>query len=326
MGMMTEQKIVNALKKSRKVLVTTHVNPDLDAAGSALALALFLKAEGKDVRVYNETGCPPWLRFIPKASWCRKVTGKEKFAADTVVVLDCGDLDRIGKVKELIPGNARLINIDHHRTNTGFAHLSLVRPGDSSTCEMLYGVLKKAGCVFTPDMAALLYLGILTDTGSFAFDCTSSRTHQVVAELLKFGLPVADLYRQVYEAIPRADMPAFLAALGRFSMECGGRVAALGLSRADMAGFSGGFDVRDSIFSFSRAVKGLDVIVVCTEADNGRVRINFRSRGKFDVARLAGRFGGGGHKNASGCYLDGPLSTARELILTAIQKEFKWKA
>ena len=318
---MVQKKIIEALRRSKRVLVTMHVHPDPDAIGAALAMTLYLKSIGKDVRLYNEEKCPKSLDFIPRAALCRKFLGTERFVPDTAVILDCGDLARIGKVKALIGEGTCVINIDHHITNESFADLNLVRTQYSSTSEILYQLLKRAECVFTKDIAVLLYLGILTDTGSFGFDCTTSHTHEVIADLLKFNISVADLYRKVYETMPREDLQVFIATMARLELECGSRVACLMMTKKDTAAFSEGFDIRDKIFTFLRAVKGLEVIVVITEAEEGRSRINLRSRGAVDVARLAGKYNGGGHKKASGGYFQGPLAKARESILAAIKKE-----
>ncbi|MEI6437598.1 MAG: bifunctional oligoribonuclease/PAP phosphatase NrnA [Candidatus Omnitrophota bacterium] len=315
-----EKKIIEALRRSKRVLVTMHVHPDPDAMGAALAMTLFLRSLGKDVRLYNEDDCPNWLTFMPRAALCRKVSGKERFLPDTAVILDSGDLERVGKAASLIKAGTTVINIDHHRTNLGFGHLNLLRKNDSSTSEILYRLLKRAGCVLTKDIAILLYLGILTDTGSFGFDSTTSRTHEVIADLLTFNIPVADLYRKVYETMPKEDLKAFLSTINRLELVCENRAACLVMTKKDVGSFSGGFDIRDKIFGFLRAVKGLDVIVIMTEAEQGRVRINLRSRGAVDVARLAGKFNGGGHKNASGCYVDGTIAQARLRILSAIRE------
>lgn len=318
--LIVEKKIIEVLRRSQKVLVTMHVHPDPDALGAAIAMTLYLKSCGKDVRLYNEDGCPKWLEFMPRAALCRKITGREKFLPDTAVILDCGDLERIGKARAFIGEKTRVINIDHHVTNNRFASLNFVKDRYSSTSEILYGFLKRAGCVLTKDIAVLLYLGILTDTGSFAFDSTTSHTHAIIADLLKFNVPVAELYRKVYETMPREDLKAFLLTMSRLELVGDARIACLTMTKKEVSLFSDGFDVRDKIFGFLRAVKGLDVIVVITESDHGRVRINFRSRGAVDVARLAGKFNGGGHKNASGCYVDGTLTQAKARIFAAIKE------
>ena len=316
-----EKKIVEALRKYKSFIVTMHTSPDPDALGAALAMALFLKSIGKKVRIFNEDPCPSWLRFMPRISLYEQYTGKERFSADAVVVLDCGDLERMGKVRELLSKNTVIINIDHHVTNVHFGHYNHVQAKYSSTSEILYQVLKKARCRFTKDIAILLYLGILTDTGSFGFDCTSSHTHEVIADLLKFNFSVSDLYRQVYETMPKEDLRPFLSIIHRLELHFNERVACLVMAEKDDEILSGDFDLRDKVFGFLRSVKGLEVIVIITEKGKGRVRINFRSRNGFNVARLAERFGGGGHVKASGCFLDGSLASVKARILREIGKE-----
>jgi len=316
-----QKKIIALLRKHKTFVVTTHVHPDADAMGSALAMAVFLKSLGKKVRVFNEDECPTWLGFMPKVGLHERYTGEEKFSPEVIIVLDCGDLERIGKVRELVKGGVKLVNIDHHVTNAGFGDLNLVLSAYSSTSEIVYGLLKEAHCQLNTSMATLLYLGILTDTGSFAFDSTSPHTHQVVAELMKFELPVSDLYRQVYETMPNRDLKPFFDLLHRMELCFNERVACLVIRKKDMLLFSGEFDLRDKIFTFLRSVKGLDVIMIITETKKkDQVRINFRSRDGFDVAKLAERYGGGGHRKASGCYMDMNVAKARRALLAAIRK------
>ncbi|MBF0123223.1 MAG: bifunctional oligoribonuclease/PAP phosphatase NrnA [Candidatus Omnitrophica bacterium] len=315
-----EKKIVGVLRKYKSFIVTMHTSPDPDALGAALAMTLFLKSIGKKVRLFNEDPCPSWLRFMPRINLYEQYTGKEKFSADAVISLDCGDLERVGKVREVISRNTTIINIDHHVTNVHFGHYNHVQPKYSSTSEILYQILKKARCRFTKDMAILLYLGILTDTGSFGFDCTSSHTHEVIADLLKFNFSVSDLYRQVYETMPKEDLRPFLSIIHRLELHFNERVACLVMDEKDDEIFSGDFDLRDKVFGFLRSVKGLEVIVIITKKEKKRVRINFRSRNGFDVAKLAEKFGGGGHMKASGCFLDGSLSSAKARILREIGK------
>ncbi len=317
-----EKKVLALLKKTRRVLVTMHVHPDPDAMGAALAMTLYLRSLGKDARLFNEDACPFWLRFMPKAAaLCRQVTGRERFRPDVVVVLDCGDLERTGKAAALI-GKAPVINIDHHVTNTMFGAFNIVHQEASSTSEILYGFLRAAKAVLTRDMAIQLYLGIMTDTGSFGFDSTTPATHRVVADLLEFNIPVGELYRKVHETLPKEDLEAFLAIMSRLELGCGGRVALLGMTKEQQKVFSPDFDFKDKVFGLMRSVSGVEVIVILTESDGDTVRVNLRSRGPVDVAAFAGKFGGGGHKKASGCKVLGTIAHARQVILAALTKEF----
>jgi bifunctional oligoribonuclease and PAP phosphatase NrnA len=313
-----ERAVLKVLKTHKKFLISMHVNPDPDAIGSAIAMALYLKSIGKAVRVVNETPCPQWLDFMPRTDLYETVDECKKFVPEVAIILDCGELERIGKVATLITPKTEVVNIDHHVTNTRFGKLNIVRDHYSSTSEILYEILKQAKCVFTRDMAILLYLGILTDTGSFGFDCTRSHTHAVIADLMRIDLPVSDLYRQVYETMPKMDLKPFLKLMSTLTLHDDERVACLTMTKKQMSCFSDEFDVKDKIFSFLRSVKGLEVIVILTEQDKKKTRLNFRSRGDFDVSRLASRFNGGGHKKASGGYLDVGMIPSKKKILSAI--------
>lgn len=319
--------VLSAFERYSRFAVTMHVHPDPDAVASSLSMALFLKARGKKVRVFNSDACPQWLEFVPRMSLYEQFDESRhlSFRPEVLVVLDCGDISRIGRVARFLENGAKVVNIDHHVTNTLFGDYNHVLVDYSSTSEILCQLFKEADAVFSRDMAVLLYLGILTDTGSFGFDSTRSHTHAMIADLLKFNFSVSDLYRRVYETLPRQDLKGFLKLMSRLELFFDDRVACLSLSRKQVAGFSGSFDLKDKIFNFLRSVNGLEVIVIFTEQDPKeagkiRTRLNFRSRGDVDVARLASGFNGGGHKKASGGYLDENLSRSRDIILKTIGK------
>lgn len=314
---MSLKKIIN---KYQKFLVTMHVNPDPDAIGSALALALYLKSQGKRVCVVNETPCPSWLQFMPALHLYQRVEQVKNFKADVAVVLDAGDLSRIGSVQTLIKKDVTIVNIDHHVTNTYFGDLNIVKEGYSSTAEILYGVLKSLKGTFNRQIATLLYVGILTDTGSFGFDSTKAHTHTVIADLMQFNLPVGDLYREVYEVMPKVDLKNFLMLMSTLTLHYDEKVACLLITKKQLKGFSDEFDVKDKVFSFLRSIKGLEVIVILTQQEENKSRINFRSRQEVDVAAIASQFNGGGHKKASGCLLEMNLLSAKKKILSVIGK------
>jgi phosphoesterase RecJ-like protein len=319
---MMERAVLKALKKFNRFVVTMHVNPDADAVAAALSMTLFLKSKGKKVRLVNQDECPKWLTFVPCIELYETFDEKRHTAFDpeVLIVLDCGASDRIGTVEKLARPGVKVINVDHHVTNTRFGDWNLVLVGYSSTCEILFQLMKKGGCRFTKDMAVLLYLGILTDTGSFGYDCTGSHTHEVIAELLRFKLSVSTLYRQVYETMPRQDLKRFLTLMNHIELFYDNRVACLTMTRKHVEVFSGEFDLKDKVFTFLRSVKGLEIIVILTEQQKTNTRLNFRSRNSFDVAELAECFGGGGHRNASGGFLSETLAHSKVKVLGEIRK------
>jgi len=259
---------------------------------------------------------------MPQSGLCKTFSPArfKAFKPEVMIVLDSGDIRRIGEVAQWAGPGVKIINIDHHVTNTLFGDQNLVHAKQSSTCEIMYGFLKAAGCRMTEDIAALLYLGILTDTGSFGFDCTSAHTHQVIAALLKFDLPVGELNRKVYETMPKEDLKLFLSLMNTLTLHHDDKAACLTISKRQAQKLSDDFDLKDKVFGFLRAVKGLEVIIILTEQAKRKTRLNFRSRGKVDVARFASKFNGGGHRNASGGFLDMPLTGAKALVLKEMIK------
>ena len=309
-----------ALKKYKSFLVTTHTSPDADALSSCLAMSLFLRGLGKRVQVVHAEDIPLWLKFLPHSGSIKKIKKGEKLDFEAAVVLDCGDLKRIGAVEECLNRSPHvLINIDHHITNTLFGDENWVAPRASSTAEMLYDLFCSLSSRVTRPMALLLYTGIMTDTGSFRFDNTSAHTHAVSGELMRFGIPVAALYHRLYEGVPIALAKDFLRILGKVQMSMGNRLAQAAFPEAAIQRFSRHFDLREKIFSFFRSFEGVEVVVIFTQLDSGKTRVNFRSQTTLNVAQLAKKFGGGGHVRASGCTLEESLPRARAKILTAIK-------
>lgn len=314
--------VLKAIRKHKTFLITTHVNPDIDGLASELTLALFLKTLGKKVHVVNVEKVLPMHAFLPSV---RLVKGfsHQNIDYDAAIVVDCGDLDRIAKVRKLIKKDKPLINIDHHITNDFFGRINLVNIKASSTAEVIFDLLKEAKCRLTKNMAILLYLGIMTDTGSFRFDNTTSGTHRIVSGLMKFKFSVAQLYKRVYETVPLKDLRIFTKLIGHFQMTHRGRVASIELPNAAIDKFSEEFDLREKIFSLLRAIKGVEVIAIFTEHEHNATRLNFRSQGKADVAKLASFFKGGGHQRASGCWVKGDIKEAKRKVFLQLTKVLK---
>ncbi len=315
---MSEKNLLAFLKKYKTFLISTHVNPDIDALASEIVTALFLKSLGKKVFIVNADAVPKMYRFLPFISLVQKKGNPLDY--DAAVIVDCGELDRIDTVQKILLPGKPIVNIDHHITNDYFGRVNYVQPKASSTAEVLYGVLKKERFSFTKETAALLYLGIMTDTGSFRYDNTTDYTHTIASHLLTFKIPVNDLYRRIYETIPLKDVQSFLKIANSFQMIEGGKVLYVELNDRLTKGFSGEFDIREKIFSFLRAIKGVCVIAIFTEVNKNLTRVNFRSQSKVDVAKLASFFGGGGHTKASGCRISANISKAKQQIFGKLRK------
>src|SRR3989338_11316890 len=317
---MSLKKILDTIKKNKTFLISTHVNPDPDALASELALAIHLKAQGKQVYIVNEAPVPARFLFLPGIRRIRALSKNLKVPYDVAIVLDFGDLERAGRVKKIISPDKPLINIDHHVTNDAFGSLRWVYPKASSTAEVLFELFTYTRARITRDMAILLYLGIMTDTGSFRYESTGPRTHAIVSELLKFKFSISVLYRKLYESVPLNDMEMFTKVVSHFDSLLGGKVICVELKRGVVARFSQDFDLRDKIFGFLRTIKGVEVVFILTEDGRKKTRVNLRSQGKVNVARLAHHFNGGGHHRASGRLIENKIQGAKRKILQELRK------
>ena len=322
---MSFSQISQAVRKYKTFIVATHVNPDPDALSSQLAVAMYLKKLGKKVLILAEDMVPERYSFLPGSKSVQKVNPQKSYAYDAAIIVDCGDLGRVGPVRKILDAKKPLINIDHHITNDSFGTLNHVVPQASSTAEIIFEFLASVNFKLDKNIASLLYLGIMTDTGSFRYENTTSRTHEVISQLMKFNLPVSQYYQRLYETVPLSDIESFTKLMSHFHSAFDGQVITIELKRAMVNKFSEEFDLRDKIFSYLRTIKGAEVFVILTEQTKNKTRINLRSQTRVDVARLAAIFDGGGHSRASGCLIEGSIKQAREKILSQLKKILKKK-
>lgn len=319
------KKILQTIKNNKVFLLSTHVSPDPDALCSELAFAMCLQSLGKKVFIVNEEKVPDRFLFLPGAKQIKSFGQFKKIDYDVAVVLDCGELDRIGDVRLLLDSKKPVINIDHHITNDSFGTLNLVEPEASSTAEVIYDLLQLMRVSITKLIALHLYVGIMTDTGSFRYENTTARTHAIIADLMRFGFSAYELYRKLYESMPLNDLKNFTRVISGFEENLGGRAVTVQLKNSLVEKFSGDFDLRDSVFKFLRSIKGVEVIAIFTEISPTKTRINLRSTRRVNVAAIAGHFHGGGHRRASGCIINKNMKQAREMLLHEIRKAMKWK-
>lgn len=312
--------VLKLVKDHKKFLISTHHGPDADAIASALSVALWLKQKGKQVVVANEDACPSWLAFLPKSAMLKKASAIKAVDYDVAIILDCGDLARVGAVSKLLQKGKPMINIDHHVTNDRFGTVNVVDVKSSSTCEMVCDLLQEAKQLLNKDIATLLYAGIMTDTGSFRFENTSAKTHAIAAQLMAFKVSAPEMYNKLYVGVPVIDMKRFADVIHEAQLLMGNKVYCVSLPKAVVSKFSKSFDLKEKLFSFLRMVEGIEVVLIVTEINAKEVRVNFRSQGHVDVARLAAQFSGGGHIKAAGCKLTSSLPAAKKTMLAAIKK------
>lgn len=318
------EQAIAAFSDASRVLLVAHVFPEADSVGSQAALARHLARLGRSVAVRNPTPVPPIYRFLidladlPAGSWSDG--GEDLPPHDLIVLLDVGDWDYLGALGDLVRrSRAQKILFDHHHGIAPIAGLSLVDPYASATGEVLYRYFLATGAEIDQRMAAALYASIIFDTGGFRFRSTRDETLLVAAELIRLGASHREIAARLFEneSFPRLEL--LTAALDRASSDCGGRSAWTYITREMFARTGTTATDADGIIDHLMTIGGVELATVFRELPSGAVKVTFRSKGRFDVGRLAGSFGGGGRPTAAGATLALNLKEAIGTVMERVR-------
>lgn len=307
-------------QQPRRCVVTSHVRPDGDAIGSALALALALERLGHAVVVLNEDGIPDNLKFLPGSD--RVVQPSGPVSADLVFALDNATQPRLGEaVNAAIADVPRLVNVDHHISNTRYGHHHYIDPASPATGQIIAEWLELAGVPIEADIAENLYTAISTDTGSFQYSNTTPATYRWAARLIEAGLNVGELNRKIYQSSPLRRIRLLGELLQVLDIAPDGRVASWYLTSDMMARAGARPEDSENMIDHIRGIDGVVVAAFFEELADGKVRLSLRSKdARFDASALCAQFGGGGHTMAAGARMRGPIGEARTRVLTSIHE------
>jgi phosphoesterase RecJ-like protein len=284
--------------RHERFLVISHVRPDGDAYGSTLGLALSLRALGKDVQVVNADGLSPLFEFLPGSQSFLSTPG----APDPdrlIIAVDCADAKRLGAVFDQWQ-RAPDVNIDHHISNPGYAKLNLIDADSPATAQVLYEIIAALKWPLTPDVAANLYVGIMTDTGNFRYRQTTAHTFEVAARLVAAGADPTDLAEACYQSFRAERLLLLREVFSAIHFANRNRVAWFCLT-PEMYARSGAIpDETEGLIEYLQSVKTVEVAFLLESLPDGLTRGSMRSRGKVDVQQICREFGGGGHRLAAG--------------------------
>lgn len=321
MDNVTFDRIRETLDGAKRVAIASHVRPDADAYGSSIAMALHLRALGKEVALWNEEGMTSKFRYLPESPLVQAPPpGKHDF--DVFVALDTSTKERLGSVLGALGNVGVVINMDHHVSNHRYGDLNYIDDTAPATGQILYDYFTATGAEITHAMAGNLYAAISTDTGSFQYEKTSPHTFRLIADLVEKGVEVPVISRQMYDSYPRRRLELLRALLNSAQFHCNDRVASFSLPLST-AGHLGVLpEDNEGLIDHLRAVEGVHVAVFFEELPGDKVRVSMRSKEpQFDVCKICGLFGGGGHAQAAGARLPGPLKAAEEKVLEAICRD-----
>jgi bifunctional oligoribonuclease and PAP phosphatase NrnA len=315
------REFVNAFA-GQSVCVIGHARPDGDCIGSQIALSEMLGLSGVNTLVVNADRIPSALGYLEGGSRI-EIVSPNSLGELPLVYVDCADECRVGpKTSVALASRRRVLNIDHHITNTNYAEMNLVDAEASATCEILAGIAFDLGLNVDAQIAQALYTGIVTDTGRFSYAVTSSRVFALCSELVKCGASPQSAAENLYEneTLPRLKLlERFLASL---TLESDGKVCVGELRQKDFVATGTSYQNTEGFVDYARSLKGV-MIGVLLEERKTSTKCSLRAQRKeFRVDQIASRFGGGGHACAAAMTIEMPLDSLRSELLEAIAQRF----
>ena len=313
------------LERHRSFLITTHINPDGDGIGSEVAMALWLRERGKTVHILNDSPLPQAYRFLaqhhPVETWTEQLAEQRFSECDALLVLDTSNRQRIGRLADHIDQHIIAVAvIDHHVTHQGFGSVNVIEPQAAAAAEMVYDLIREGEGRITTAIAEALYIGLMTDTGSFRYSNTDGAAHRMAATLIDCGIDPQLLYARVNAQAPAGRLRFFGEVLSALEMLDEGRVAVLdaapehfqrnGLTGADTEG----------LVDLPRSIAGVEVVVLFSEVEPNKVKVSMRSTGRVAIDKIAAALNGGGHPHAAGAMVTSSRAEARARVLPELSR------
>ena len=307
--------VVELIEQKKRFAITSHVRPDGDSLGSSLGLYWLLRALEKDVEAIMRDPVPHAYEKLPGAGEVR-VTPSVDRPYDAVFVIECSDITRPGLVdleKQFV------VNIDHHSTTALFGQINWIDSTASAVGEMIYNLCKATGVRVTREIAECVYTALITDTGSFHYSNTSDRTFKVASELVRAGVKPAKISQAVFSNYPWSKIELMSEVLATAKRDETGRVAWMHQTLQMQERVGASEEDADGFVNYPLTCGAVEAVALLKECAPGIYRTSLRSKGDVNVARIAERFGGGGHRNAAGCTLQGDLEEAERTIVRLLQ-------
>jgi phosphoesterase RecJ-like protein len=313
---------------SQRFVLTTHVRPDADAIGSEIAMAGLLEQLGKNVRIINASPVPTRLKYLDPDRKCleigKDVSEAEAAETDVHMILDTsawGQLAEMGRIFKKTA--AQKVVIDHHVCAEDLGALNLKDTEAEATGALVFQFAEAMKLTITPVIGAAIFSAIATDTGWFRFPSTTGETMRTIGRLIDAGIQPAVLYRKLYEQYTLARIKLAGRVLTRMMLDCGGKLAWTYVTLVDYRETGAEPADTEDLVNECMTVENVEAAFILIEQSNGNVKASIRSRSHLDVSQIAGSFGGGGHKQAAGAILPGPLENVKEKILVAMKSLFE---
>jgi phosphoesterase RecJ-like protein len=306
--------IRDAILSRQSFLLTSHARPDGDSIGSQLAMAYALDALGKDVYLVNADPAPDHYRDFPGLDRI-EISSHADVPADALIVMECSDLSRTGVTG--LEGRY-IINIDHHAGNRMYGAVNWFDESAAACAEMVYDVIQALEVRLTLEIATHIYLGVLTDTGSFHHSNITARTFDICRRTVEAGVAPATMARRVYDSNSFGKLKLIGAVLDSMQLVHDGKVAVLSIDEQLLAACGCTLNDTEGLINLPLTAREIQAVVFFKIGANGDVRVSLRSKYDVDVRVVANEYGGGGHKNAAGFTIPAPAGDRLAAVVTRL--------
>lgn len=313
--MKTVNELAEWLNSHDDYLILTHRRPDGDATGSAIALCLGLRAVGRKAHIWANPQFTP--RYAERLSGLLADTVTEE---NTIISVDMATEGLLPINGDRFVGKTRL-SIDHHPSNTGYAEHTFLQPDSAACGEIVWELLEVLGVTPTKEMAEAVYIAVSTDTGCFRFANTTAQTFMTAARAVEHGADIAPINRELFEIKSKGRLQLESRLMANMEFFADGTVAIACLPQTWVEELNVTEDDLDSISGFPRTVDGVQVSVLIRDSEPGRAKMSVRTAAGFDASHYCGQLGGGGHKAAAGCSVEGTLMDGKKAIMEVLKKE-----
>ncbi|MGO3751324.1 MAG: DHH family phosphoesterase [Peptoniphilaceae bacterium] len=323
---MQKNKFKELIENSQKIYIASHINPDGDNVGSLLALFKLLLNLKKNVTLIEDDYIPDFLKFLPNWEIAKKSVELDE-KSDLFISLDCADIDRLGEgAKNLFLKSKNSINIDHHSTNTNYGSVNLIDIHAPATGEILYELIKDADYNIDSDIAKCIYTAISSDTGSFKYDSTRSRTFIIASELLTIGIDINEIAVNLYQNNSLEKTKLLSKSLNTLELFGNGKVATVFVDDNMIKECSAKKSDTEGIVESVRDISGVEVALFF-KIKKDSIKLSIRTKSCINASKIALKYGGGGHIRAAGASLNLPFEERKkEIVKIALDEINEWNS
>lgn len=312
--------IVDKIIKSTKIGITCHISPDGDSLGSSLALLQVLLKLGKDAYIISKEPLPKDFSYLPYSNEFNKQNNTALENTDAVIVLDCGNIDRINGNLNYEDKQYTLINIDHHLSNDLYGDINYIDTKAAAVAEIIYEILTKLNIELDKNIATCLYTSLLTDTGSFRHSNTTLNTHRIAGILITTGIDFSEIHRILFENKSVSRVKLYGKVIDSMQMYLNDRLCIMYLNKNILGDSEENKGDTSDVIAIGTQINSVEVTALIKDTEQG-TKVSLRSKNMVDVRKISEEFNGGGHIRAAGFSTNENAETIKSILIKKLENE-----